>query len=323
MQRRQFMRAAAGGTAVVALPGLLGGCGIAASALIAEPLPPDPFEAWFGVDREGLSRLHGLLGANGAVDADLYFQYRRGTQLSLQGGEPGTVSSSAVQGVGMRRMHAGRTAFAHTDDLTEERMLACAKQLAPGAAAAVRPPFVLQSPGELYRTDVPWSDIGAEKKAALLARVDALARAADTSVSDVRVVYSDSDERVLMSRQDGQLVIDERPMTQLSAQVTMTRGGVSHSGFAVVAARDEFSWYTDERLESLVADAVARTEILFDARRPPSGEMPVILSAGNCGVVLHEAIGHSLEADFVRSGDSPLWRGKKCPRCRCVGNDRR
>ena len=55
----------------------------------------------------------------------------------------------------------------------------------------------------------------------------------------------------------------------------------------------------------MVNDAVARTEILFDARRPPFGEMPVVLAAGSSGVVLHEAIGHSLEADFVRTGESP------------------
>jgi TldD protein len=42
--------------------------------------------------------------------------------------------------------------------------------------------------------------------------------------------------------------------------------------------------------------------VLFDARRPPEGEMPVILSAGTSGVLLHEAIGHAFEADYNRSG---------------------
>jgi TldD protein len=44
--------------------------------------------------------------------------------------------------------------------------------------------------------------------------------------------------------------------------------------------------------------------ILFDARRPPTGEMPVILAAGASGILLHEAIGHGLEADFIHSGTS-------------------
>ena len=44
--------------------------------------------------------------------------------------------------------------------------------------------------------------------------------------------------------------------------------------------------------------------ILFESRRPPVGELPVVLASGTSGVLLHEAIGHSLEADFNRNGTS-------------------
>ena len=44
--------------------------------------------------------------------------------------------------------------------------------------------------------------------------------------------------------------------------------------------------------------------LLFEARRPPAGEMPVVLKAGASGILLHEAIGHGLEADFNRKGVS-------------------
>ena len=42
-------------------------------------------------------------------------------------------------------------------------------------------------------------------------------------------------------------------------------------------------WYTPERLDAMIAEAVDRTMILFDARRPPAGEMPVILASGASG----------------------------------------
>ena len=47
-----------------------------------------------------------------------------------------------------------------------------------------------------------------------------------------------------------------------------------------------------------------RTTILFEAGQPPAGEMPVVLGAGSSGILLHEAIGHGLEADFNRKGVS-------------------
>ena len=38
-----------------------------------------------------------------------------------------------------------------------------------------------------------------------------------------------------------------------------------------------------------------RSYYVFEARRPPAGEMPVILAAGASGILLHEAIGHGME----------------------------
>ncbi len=44
--------------------------------------------------------------------------------------------------------------------------------------------------------------------------------------------------------------------------------------------------------------------VLFDARRPQAGELPVVLAAGASGILLHEAIGHGMEADFNRKNIS-------------------
>src|SRR5687767_12061607 len=44
--------------------------------------------------------------------------------------------------------------------------------------------------------------------------------------------------------------------------------------------------------------------ILFESGKPPAGEMTVVLGAGDSGILLHEAVGHGLEADFNRKGVS-------------------
>jgi TldD protein len=44
--------------------------------------------------------------------------------------------------------------------------------------------------------------------------------------------------------------------------------------------------------------------LLFDAVSPPAGEYPVVLAPGLSGILLHEAIGHGMEADFNRKGVS-------------------
>ncbi|MDH3907773.1 MAG: metallopeptidase TldD-related protein, partial [Gammaproteobacteria bacterium] len=116
--------------------------------------------------------------------------------------------------------------------------------------------------------------------------------------------WSDADERVMIATLDGKLVTDHRPMTRLTVVVTAKRDGEVQTGYSNIAAREEFDWYSEERILTMVKEAVDRTMIQFEAIRPPAGEMPVILASGASGILLHEAIGHGMEADFNRKGTS-------------------
>jgi TldD protein len=98
--------------------------------------------------------------------------------------------------------------------------------------------------------------------------------------------------------------MDHRPMARLTVVATAERNGQIQSGFANIAARADESWFTEARLRQTIDEVVERTMIQFDARRAPVGEMPVILASGTSGVLLHEAIGHGMEADFNQSGAS-------------------
>jgi TldD protein len=93
-------------------------------------------------------------------------------------------------------------------------------------------------------------------------------------------------------------------MARLYVNVTAEQGGVTQSNGSNIAGRRGFDWFDDAALRKVAKEAVDRTMVLFDARRPPAGELPVILAAGASGILLHEAIGHGLEADFNRKGTS-------------------
>jgi TldD protein len=307
LRRRQFLGGMAAGTAILTMPAFLSGCGVQQATRITKPTPRNPFLTWFGVDEATISQVMAELTANGADFADLYFQHQRVNFLGMEDGIVSRADSEILQGVGLRAVVGDQTGYAFTEDLTSPSMLAAARTAAAIAkgTAAVRPQaFEPKNAGGLYRTEVAWADIGVERKLPLLQRVDKQARLADPSIEKVSVYWADVDERVLIATLDGHLVTDHRPMTRLSAQVTAVRDGESQSGFSNIAAREEFSWYTDARIDRMVREAVDRTLILFEAKRPPAGEMPVILAAGASGILLHEAIGHGMEADFNRKGTS-------------------
>jgi TldD protein len=127
---------------------------------------------------------------------------------------------------------------------------------------------------------------------------------ADPRVKKVNVHFRDDSGAVLIADSQGRIVEDLQPMTLLYVSCLAEQGGRREQGGYNVAGRAGFEFYSPERLARVVREAVARTTILFDASPPPAGEMPVVLAAGSSGILLHEAIGHGMEADFNRKNVS-------------------
>lgn len=289
------------------MPAWLQGCGVQPAQMLGDTPPEDPYFAAFGLDEPRIRGLMSTLTAGGADVADAYFQQARTTRLTLRDGVPGDPRVDMRTGAGMRVIHGDDTGFAFTEELTGEALTDAAQRASVGSGdAAALTPLRSRPAGDLYLVDTAWSEVGFPDRAAILERVDALARAADPAISRVVVDWHDIDDEVLIATLDGDIVSDRRPMTGITAIVTATRDGAVQSGFATIAARAGLDWYTDERLAQLAGTAVDRALVQFEARRVPTGELPVILAAGESGVILHEAVGHMFEGDFVAAGVSPL-----------------
>jgi TldD protein len=93
---------------------------------------------------------------------------------------------------------------------------------------------------------------------------------------------------------------DLQPRDYLFASVVAEKDGKRERAGWNLGGRRDFSFYTSAVVEEIAKKAVDNAVILFDAVQPPAGEMPVVLGTGDTGVLLHEAIGHGMEADFNR-----------------------
>jgi TldD protein len=109
---------------------------------------------------------------------------------------------------------------------------------------------------------------------------------------------------VLIADSDGRLSEDLQPMLYMSLNVVAEDKGKRESNGYNVAGRSGFDYFSEERLARIVREAVARTTVLFEAAAGPAGELPVVMAAGSSGILLHEAIGHGMEADFNRKNTS-------------------
>lgn len=306
--RRHFLRQLGAGAAVISMPAWLAGCATPPLLQVQEELPENPFLAWFGIDQAQLARIMSELTARGATFADIYLQHRRSHSLQLTDGVAGVADITLEQGAGLRVVVNGQTGFAATEDLTLAGMLDAAGRAASLAAASQvkAPAFFAEVEGpDRYPVVTAWTDVANVRRRAIIERAAALAQAADAAVSTVAVDWQDVDERVVIATLDGNLVTDQRPLTRLSLQVAVQRGSERHEGFASMSARQGIDWFDEAGLSELAQTAVGRALQRFDARQPPLGEMPVILAAGTSGILLHEALGHALEADFGAAGAGP------------------
>ena len=312
--RRHFLRGAGTGAAVLSAPNFLTACGPKAAqptaAAAGAPLPDNPFLVWFGVDEAILGRVMAELCANGADWADVYFQHSRTTRVSLEDGIIGSAGTRIEQGVGLRCVIGDQIGYAFTEDLSVEAMLGAARTAAAiarsssGGPAAPPQGFSVGAPGGHYTLSVPWDEVGLSTRLPLLSRCEAITRGLDPAVSKVSVSWADTDERVMVADIEGRVAVDRRPMSRLWVNVTAKKGEVVQSNRSNLAGRRGLDWYTEDRLQQVCGEAVDRTMLLFEAVRPPAGELPVVLAAGASGILLHEAIGHGLEADFNRKGTS-------------------
>lgn len=296
---------------MLTLPAFLSACGSAAPRLAA-PRPAaasDPFADLFGVDRATMRQVLGELTARGADQAELYFQSSRSTSILYQDGIVSRADASVDLGVGLRCVIGEQTGYAYTEELTLEAMRAAARTAASIASrgSGAPPPAELRHaalPHQRYAIEVPWREVGIDRKLPIVRRCAELVSALDPAIVKVEISWGDGETRVLIADMHGRLVFDERPMTRMYVTVTAERDGVRQTNRANIAGRAGIGFYTEERLREVARRAVDRTMILFEARRPPAGEMPVVLASGASGILLHEAIGHGMEADFNRKGVS-------------------
>jgi TldD protein len=262
----------------------------------------------FGVDerllREGLSAAL----SRGGDYADLFFQHRVSHNFVLEDGSVNRAYKGAELGVGVRVVRGDQTGYAFTEDLSLESIREAARTAAaiadgPGKAAPQRFHVTKDLPSR-YKVQRRWDDVRPEEKMPLLSGLNERAFAASPLIRKVNITFGDEASAILVADSQGRIVEDVQPMTMLYLSCVAEKNGQREQNTYGVAGRQDMSFYSKDRLDRIVTQAVDRTTILFDAVQAPAGEMPVVLAAGASGILLHEAIGHGMEADFNRKGTS-------------------
>jgi TldD protein len=264
--------------------------------------------ARFGVTETLIRETLAAALSRGGDYSDLFFQHRVSTAMALEDGAVSKASTMVELGVGVRVVKGDQTGYAYTEELTLDAMRSAARTAAAIADGPSSPGpqhfHVFKDLPKRYVLQMGWDAVRPEQKLPLLERLNTAAFQADGRVVKVGVSFSDEHGAILVADSNGRLVEDVQPMTSLYLSCVAEHNGKREQNAYGVAGRAGMDYYSTDRLDRIVREAVARTTILFESAQPPAGEMPVVLAAGSSGILLHEAIGHGMEADFNRKGTS-------------------
>src|SRR5436190_18078300 len=247
--------------------------------------------------------------SRGGDYADLFFEYRINHSVVLEEQIVKSATKGISLGVGVRVVSGEKTGYAYSDSLDREHILKAAHTAAfiannssEGGRVGIQP---LANTRNLYSIPVVPSDLEIIEKIALLQQADQAARAYDPRIKQVQASYVDETKHVLIASSDGRAAWDLQPLVRLNVMCIAEENGQRQSGYQGGGGRRALDVFTGDLDPKAIARESARQAILqLTAVDAPAGPMEVVLAPGWPGILLHEAIGHGLEADFNRKKTS-------------------
>ena len=238
--------------------------------------------------------------------ADIYIESSISESISMEEGIVKRAVKNISQGAGVRATSGEKTGFAYSDELSRHdleiaadtaRYIANSSQGESPIAVTHRP----QLEQNLYPLDKPNTDIATQDRVDLLNLIDAEARHYDSRITQVMASFNTEQKVIMIATTDGVLVGDVQPLSRLQVTCIAEEGANRQAGTYGGGGRVGFSFYYEHDHAREYAREAARQAIVnLSAVDAPAGVMPVVLGGGWPGILLHEAIGHGLEADFNR-----------------------
>lgn len=309
LNRRSFLKTGGAGV-MVAATGMLWH-----DLLMAGQVPPASlslFEEKFGVSHADMKKILGIALSKGGHFSELFFEYRIANSVQM---EEGIIKDSSEQislGVGIRVLKGDQTGYGYTNDLSFEKMQETALSAAAIADGKgkirVADLNVKQFAHGLYDLHAPLHGASLSSKVDLVKRAYAGAEKADPRIHKVQSTLADEIQYITVANSEGLVISDVRPQVRLICRATAEENGNRNTGFYSGGGRVGQRFFESELTpETIGSKAAEEAVILLSAIDPPAGEQPVVLNRDQSGVMIHEAVGHPLEADGNRKKTSIMW----------------
>lgn len=262
-----------------------------------------------GVDDSDLSKLLGIALSKGREYADIFLEFAIATEITFDGDRIRNIGLEMASGGASRASAGDSSSFCATEDLTYEGLARTARAVADtstGNQARIPSNLSRLSLSDLYPAQSTACAVPIHAKQAVLLRLVEAIQKSDRRVREVFVNYRDSLRFISLATSEGTVAYDTQPAIQLGLSVGVYDPATQKVGscYIKIGARQGFEYFEANSPEDIGRRAVQLALHKMEEVPAPSGEMPVVLGPGHSGVLLHETVGHRLEADFNLAGYS-------------------
>jgi TldD protein len=270
------------------------------------------FEDHFRMSGAERSRVLDLALSRGGDFAEIFSEYRIYSFINMEEDIIKETAESISLGLGIRVISGERTGYGYTNDLSSESVEKTALTAA-SIAASERTPLrwawsKVELPDDRYPLARPAHQVSLQAKIELVRRAYLACQKADSKIKKVKALFQDSAQFIAVANSEGCLAVDARPQVKLVCTAVAEKGKRKEFGFSGGGGRVGLEYFGEARSPELIGrEAAEEALLLLEAVDTPAGEMPVVLAPGHAGVLVHEAVGHLLEADFNRKKTSIFW----------------
>jgi TldD protein len=244
---------------------------------------------------------------NGGDFAELYLEERRSISIGCEDSKIERVISGTDRGAGLRVVVGQMTAYASTNDLTPSGLRELADRVSKGirgsAGSYLFPESCDISLEANSRIRYP-SSVPANEKISKVLEANEVAWSHGDRITQVQVRYGDSQQRVVIANSEGLFATDERIYIIFLVQTVAEKDGIIQTGYEPIGGSMGFEIFDETTPSEVARLASERALRMLGAEAAPTGIMPVVLSSEAGGTMIHEAVGHGLEADLVQKGFS-------------------
>lgn len=257
------------------------------------------------LDKELLQKILKKTLSSGGEYADVFVEHRKPASIQLEDNKIEKIFTGIDSGVGIRLISNNKTFYAISNDMSEKALLELADTLTKASTSSktdITIDLRKQKPGVDFNIRLLPANVPMDKKIELVRNANRAARDFDRRIQQVIVMYRDSVQKVLIANSDGIIAEDERIHTLMAVHVIASDKGTIQTGYEPAGGFIGFELFENSRPEELAVKAAKRAVMMLTARRAPGGRMPVVISSEAGGTMIHEAIGHGLEADLAQQG---------------------